>query len=97
MALLFAKELASTSGGTLGGGEGVKEPLLGSPEAPPDEVPLDFLTAPPDLLCSGSTLEPTGTGGEGVGEVLPDFLKAPPDSSNPGLYPNNGRDVCGSS
>ena len=96
MAFLFAKELASTSGDTLGGGKGVKEPLLGCPEAPPAELPLDFLTAPPDLLHSGSTLEPTGTGGEGIGEVLPDLLKAPPDPSNPGLGPGKGGDVCGS-
>ena len=97
MAFLLVKELASTSGGTLGGGEGVEEPLLSSLEAPPDELPLDFLTAPPDLPCSRPTLEPTGTGGEGVGRVLPDLLMAPPDLSGPGLGPCEGGGVCESS
>ena len=97
MAFLFVKELTTTLGDTLGDDKGVEVSLLGCPEAPPAEIPLDVLTAPPDLLCSRSALEAAGSGGEGVGEVLPDLLKAPPDSSNPGLYPDICGDVCGSS
>ena len=96
MAFIFAKELTTTSGDTLEDGEGVEASLLGCPEVPPTEFPLDALTAPPDL-CSKSTLEAVDSGGEGVGEVLSDLLKAPPDPPNPGLYPGDGGDVCGSS
>ena len=71
--------------------------LLGCPEAPPAKIPLDVLTAPPDLLCSRSALEAAGSGGASVGEVIPDLLKAPPDPSNSGSYPGEGGDICGSS
>ena len=50
MAFLFVKELTSTSGDTIGDGKGVEVPLLGCPEAPPAQLPLDFLIAHPDLL-----------------------------------------------
>ena len=96
MAFLFAKELTTTSGDTLEDGEGVEASLLGCPEVPPAEFPLDVLTAPPDLF-SKSTLEAADSGGEGVGEVLPGLLTAPPDPPNPELYPGDGGDVCGSS
>ena len=97
MAFLFLKGLTTPSGDPLEVGEGVEASLVGCPEVHPAEFPLDVLTAPPDPLCSRSTLDTADSGGEGVGKVLPDLLKAPPDPSNPGLYPGDSGDVCGSS
>ena len=94
VAILFAKELTTTSGDTLEDGEGVEASLLGCPEVPPAEFPLDALTAPPDL-CSKSTLEAADSGGEGIGEVLPGLPRAPPDPFHPGLYPGKGVDIGG--
>ena len=97
MAFLFAKELTTTSGDTLEDGEGVEASPLGCPEVLSAEFPLDVLPAPPDPLCSRSTLDAADSGGEGIGEVLPGLLKAPPDPPNHGLYPDDSGGVCGSS
>ena len=96
VAFLFAKELATTSGDSLGDGEGVETSFIGCPEVPPAKFPLAALTALPDL-GSKSTLEAVDSGEEGIGKVLPDLPKAPPDLPNPGLYPGECGDVCGSS
>ena len=69
VAFLFAKELTTTSGDTLEDGEGVEASLLGCPEVPSFEFPLDALTAPPDL-GSKSTLEAVDSGKGGAGSPL---------------------------
>ena len=82
VAFLFAKELATTSGDSPGGGEGVEASVPGCPEVPPAEFPLAALTDLPDLSPQ-STLETVDLGEGGMGEVLPDPPKAPPDLLNP--------------
>ena len=82
VAFRFVKELATASGDSPRGGEGVEASVLGCPEVPPAEFPLAALTDLPDL-SSQSTLETVDSGEEGVGEVLQDLPKALPVLLNP--------------